>query len=211
MHSIRKFVGRGALALGLSVLVALAFAVHAGEAAKSTHSLQLAGSVHGQIPNQTGAPQTHTLTVAPSPACTAATQAIKTWFTNDQVEDANEKKLNAVDSETGTDQGEDADERAALKALFTDAATKCGTTIHHTPLSPASPQCASAMQALKAAFAQDRTEDQTETEGSAADQSEDQTEAAKKQALWATVQTACAGSFKTDTFSRTSSFDYRRH
>ena len=211
MHSIRKFVGRGALALGLSVLVALAFAVHAGEAAKSTHSLQLAGSVHGQIPNQAGAPQTHTLTVAPSPACTAATQAIKSWFTNDQVEDTNERELNAVDSETGTDQGEDADERAALKALFTDAATKCGTTIHHTPLSPASPQCASAMQALKAAFAQDRTEDQTETEGSAAYQSEDQTEAAKKQALWATVQTACAGSFKTDTFSRTSSFDYRRH
>ena len=210
MHSIRKFVGRGALALGLSVLVALAFAVHAGEAAKSTRSLQLAGSVHGQI-NQTGAVQTHTLTVAPSAACTAATQAIKTWFTNDQVEDTNEKKLNAVDSETGTDQGEDTDERAALKALFTDAATKCGTTIHHTPLTPATPQCASAMQALKAAFAQDRTEDQTETEGSAADQSEDQTEAAKKQALWATVQTACAGSFKTDTFSRTSSFDYRRH
>src|SRR5207302_10793570 len=81
MHSIRKFVGRGALALGLSVLVALAFAVHAGEAAKSTRSLQLAGSVHGQI-NQTGAVQTHTLTVAPSAACTAATQAIKTRFTN---------------------------------------------------------------------------------------------------------------------------------
>ncbi len=197
MFSIRKFVGRGALALTLSAAMVLVFAAQAGQAAKPAHHVTLPGAVHQQ-----GSLALDVHEVAPSPQCTAATNAVKTWFTNDQAEDKSEKALNAVDSETGTDQSEDAGEKAALKALLDAAKSACGAAFHHDEkvTAPPTPACAAALAALKSALQKDQAEDQTEkangTDDTPADQSEDQAEMAGKMTLWTAVKSACASTFE---------------
>ena len=217
MRVIRKFVGRGAIAVTIGALLALAVAVQ-GSAARSTPS-SAAASAHSSVAQSTIVSTHYTLVAAPSAACTSAINALKAALVQDKAEDAAENKLNAVDSETGSDATEDANEKAALKPYFTAAASACGSTFeqHEFPPANATPACIAAWNSLKAVFAQDQAEDSAElangTEGTAADQSEDQDEMAQRVAKFNDVKAACGTIFKTATTSHTTGswFDWRRH
>lgn len=203
MHSIRKFVGRWTLAIGLAALLAMAVSVQTGQAAKSARPTSLAHAVLPRSHELANLLPQHIATVTPSPQCTAAVNALKAALTNDRAEDNLEYANATPDTETGADTTEDANEAAALKPLFTAASTACGGALHkvQAPPVPKTPACAAAWQALKVALVQDRTEDQAEwtsgTEATAADQAEDQAEIAARKPLWAAVQAACptTGSF----------------
>src|SRR5215471_13698531 len=205
MHSIRKFVGRGTLALGISALVVLAVAVQSGQAARFKDASQVASSA--QV-TQTSIHLNFAVS-SPSPACTTAIGQLHAAFAADLDEDTSERAANATDTETGADATEDASERAAFKPLIAAVVAACGTTRtgHKAPIIAKTPACASALSALKAAFTADRAEDQAEfaagTEGTAADQAEDQAELAHIQPLWAAVKAACwtGTSGTTTTFS----------
>jgi len=197
MHSIRKFVGRGTLAIGLAAMLALALAVQTGQAAKGARPTSLTGVVLPRSHELADLLPQHSTTVTLSPQCTAAVNALKAAFANDRAEDNLEYANATPDTETGADATEDANEAAALKPLFTAAATACGGALHkvEAPPVPKTPACAAAWSALKAALVQDRAEDQAEwtngTEGTAADVAEDQAELAARKPLWAAVQAAC--------------------
>ncbi|HET7467948.1 MAG TPA: hypothetical protein VFL29_14920 [Candidatus Dormibacteraeota bacterium] len=197
MHSIRKFVGRGTIAIGLAALVALAVSVQTGEAAKSTHGTAVTSVVQPQSHDEGGVLPLHVTTVAPSAQCTAALSAVRTAFVNDRAEDNLENANASPDTETGADATEDASEAAAMKAAFTTAANACGGSLHkvQAPPTPATPACTAAWNNLKAAFAADKAEDQAElangTEGTAADVAEDKAEFAAKAKLWSAIKSAC--------------------
>ena len=214
MHSIRKFVGRGTIALTLATLVALAVAVQSGQAARGTSagmrssavaSMQLNADAHADLARQEAAES------APSPACVAAVNAVKSALASDRSEDNLETANAAPDTETGAEQTEDTNEAAALKPLFAAVATACGPLVGEkeretvrpsTPPTPPTAQCTAAIQALKAAFAQQRAQAMAEftsgTEGTAADMSEDQAAKAQIVSLFSAVKAACG----------TSSFDW---
>lgn len=206
MHSIRKFVGRGTFALALAALLALAVSVQAGQAAKSTR----ATSNHDALASlsQPGAHElkpalpAHQASVAPSPQCADAVNALRAALAKDKAEDGLEAANASGDTETGAELTEDNNEKAALKPLVTAAESACGGELHEVeaPPVPKTPACQSALTALKNAFAADRTEDQAElangTEGTAADLTEDQNEHAAKDRLWTAVRAACASSFQ---------------
>ena len=197
MHSIRKFVGRGTIAIGLAALLVLAVAVQTGQAAKTSTTTRLTGVVLPKSHELADLLPTHQGTVAPSAQCIAAWNSIKTAMANDRTEDNLEYANGSPDTETGTDQTEDASETAAFKALFASAATACGGSLHkvQAPPTPATPACTAAWNNLKAAFAADKAEDQAElangTEGTAADVSEDKAEFAAKMQLWSAIKSAC--------------------
>lgn len=205
MHSIRKFVGRGILALGIGVIVALAIAVQSGQAARVNDAVQ--------VPTSTTATQTSihlnfTTPSSPSPACTTAMGRLQAQVASDVAEDVTERSTNASDTEAGADATEDSTERAAFKPLIAAIVAACGTTPregHKAPIVAKTPACAAALQALKAGFAQARTQQMAEfangSEATAADQAEDQAEAAHLQSLWGAVKTACVTSTQTSTFS----------
>jgi hypothetical protein len=204
MQSIRKFVGRGTFALALAALLALAVSVQAGQAAKSTrvsNNAALANLSQPRAHELTSAQPPHEASVAPSPQCTDAVNALKAALVSDRSEDSLEAANAAGDTETGAELTEDNNEKAALKPLVTAVESACGGELHEVlaPPVPKTPACQSALTALKNAFVADRAEDQAElsngTEGTAADQTEDQNEFAAKAKLWADVRTACAGSF----------------
>lgn len=214
MHSIRKFVGRGTIALALAALVALAVAVQSGQAARSTSadtrqsvvatSVQLNADPVADLPRETVADAT------PSAACVAAANAVKTALASDRTEDTLESANATPDTETGAEQTEDTNEAAALKPLLSAVAAACGpfvgekheTVKPSTTRTPPTAQCAAAIQALKAAFAQQRAQAMAEftsgTEGTAADMSEDQAAKAQIVSLFSAVKAACG----------TSSFDW---
>lgn len=213
MHSIRKFVGRGTLAFSVSALVVLAVAVQTGQAARlgasapasSTQQVRATTRLHVTLPSTLSA------------QCTAALSNLQSALSADLNEDVSERSTNPDDTESGADLTEDANEKVALKPLFDAVLAQCGTSFgaHRNPPPPPTaktPACTAAWNALKAAFAADRTEDQSElsagTEGTTADRAEDQAEAAHKLALWKNVQSACASGTQTNTFS----FDsWRQH
>ena len=213
MHSIRKFVGRGTLALGISAVVALAVAVQAGQAARIDDASKVASSA--QV-TQTSSVQLHFTLTSPSPACTTAISGLQAAFAKDVTEDVSERSANATDTETGADLTEDTGEKAALKPLFAAVEAACGTTRegHRAPIVAKTPACASALQAARTAFEQARTEQMTEisngTEGTAADQTEDQTEAAHIQSLWSAVKAACAPTSTSGTSTTFSTWWQRR-
>ncbi len=206
MHSIRKFVGRGTLALGIGASVALAVAVQSGQAARPNDAMQ----VEALAPvTQTSIHLNFTAT-SPSPACTSAIGQIQAAVAKDVTEDLSERSANTTDTETGADQAEDTSERAALKPLIAAVVAACGTTREGDKAPPVvinkSPACTAALQALKAALAADRATAEAEftngTEGTAADQSQDQAAFAQLQSLWAAVKAACStGTSGTSTFS----------
>jgi len=206
MHSIRKFVGRGTFAIALAALLTLALSVQAGQAAKSArvsnNNVVLANLSQPRAHELTSALPAHEATVAPSPQCTAAVNALKAAVANDKAEDGLEAANASSDTETGAELTEDTNEKAALKPLLTAAASACGGELHEiaAPPVPKTPACQSALTALKNAFVADRAEDQAElssgTAGTAADQTEDQNEFAAKSKLRADVRAACASSFR---------------
>lgn len=205
MQTIRKFVGRGTLAVGISALVVLAVAVQSGQAARLNDASQVAFSAR-----LTQTPLHLNLTPSsPSPACTTAMGQIQAAVANDLAEDVTERSANATDTETGADATEDTSERATFKPLIAAVVAACGIT--HTgqkaPIVAKTPACAAAVQALHAGFAQAFAEQKAEitsgSEATASDQAEDQAEAAHLQSLWAAVKTACATSTTTATGTST--------
>jgi hypothetical protein len=178
MLMIRKFVGYGATAVGLGVILALAL-VQAGEAAG------LPANVSSEAP----APRIELQAATPSPQCTAALSAMKTASAQDATEDASERATARTNPDAATDPTEDQAERAALKSLRDAARTTC--------LTPATPQCTAALQKVQAARTQEQTEDASEraiaktTATEAADVSEDQSERAALKSLFDAAQTAC--------------------
>ena len=210
MHSIRKFVGRGTLALGISVVTALAFAVQAGQAARITDTPQVASSSSQRV-TQTSV-HLHFALSSPSPACSSALSQLQAAFAKDVTEDMSERSANTTDTEAGADQTEDTGEAAAFKPFISAVVAACGATAHEgTRVPPTTiaktPACTAALQALKSAFAAARAEQQTEltsgTEGTPADQTEDQAAFAHVQSLWAGVKSACS----TGSTTGTSTFD----
>ena len=101
-------------------------------------------------------------TPAPSAACTAAIQAIKSAVLADRSEDAAERHLakaegaDAEDTEDAADPAEDSAELAGFRSLFSAARAAC-TPAAPVAFKPApSAACTAAVQALKADLAQGR-------------------------------------------------------
>jgi hypothetical protein len=143
MISIRKFVG---VAAGITVAVMMALATQTAAAHESSGWLADAPAVTHE---------THT-TVALSPECTAAIQAIRTAFANDRTEDVAERAQASLEPDSAADQAEDAAEIANFRSLFAAARTACAASISaaiksHTAITlTRSAQCTAAVQALKA-------------------------------------------------------------
>jgi hypothetical protein len=213
-RSIRRLVGGGIAALALGCL-ALVVAPQVAATANSSH--QTRATLAAGIDVREGAVlplPTAIKKVAAKPksamtqtaACTSARQALDAARAKDKAEDAAERAAATSDPnfET-TDVAEDKAEMAALKPLIDAVRTACGWA------RPApSAQCTAALQAAKAAFAADRTEDAAElaagTEGTAADEAEDKAERAQLGTLWNSIRTACG--FATFDRTHTTSFSW---
>jgi|SRR5689334_16473457 hypothetical protein len=142
MISIRKFVGYTGAAAGIA---AIFMAVSAQTGFAATRSFE-------------PAQQTITQLGTPSPACTAAIQSIKDAAAADASEDATERAVAKTNPDLAADQSEDSTERAGFISLFGAARTACApaaVTPVTTKFTPSS-ACTSAIQALKAAWAQGR-------------------------------------------------------
>jgi hypothetical protein len=143
MISIRKFVGYTGAAAGISAALFLAASAQTGLAA---------------APSTDSSDRSTTTQVTLSPECTAAIQNIKAAVATDASEDASERAVAKTNPEVETDQAQDSAERANFKSLFSAARVACspaaatGTPVTKT-FSPTS-QCTTAIQTLKAAWAQ---------------------------------------------------------
>ena len=146
MFVIRKFVGYTGAAAGIGALVALALSSQTGLAAAPIDR----------------SPQPAGFDFTPSAACTAAVDAIKAWFANDAAEDNSERQAVRADPTAAEAPGEDAAEVAVVQGLFANARAACvpavtSTSTITTFTKPTlSPQCTSAIAALKAAWAAGR-------------------------------------------------------
>ena len=141
MKSIRKFVV-GAGSAGLLAAAALLLFAQTGVAA--TRSFD-------------GRPTTSQATL--TAACTAAIQAIKDAVVADRSEDAAERAVAKTEGTEAADRPEDAAERANFISLFKAARTACAPTTVTKPVERTftpSPACTSAIQAVKAFWAQGR-------------------------------------------------------
>jgi hypothetical protein len=146
MFGIRKFVGYTGAAAGIGAAIAIAMSSQTGLAAAPTDRIR--------------EPAVSQLT--PSAACTAAIDAIRAAFRADAAEDNAERQAVRTDPTAAETPGEDAAEVANVKALFGAARTACApastapaTEPTETKFTP-SAQCAAAIAALKAAWAQGR-------------------------------------------------------
>jgi len=146
MLVIRKFVGCIKVAAGVSGALMLGLSTQSASA--GSLSLDYAG----------GSPVANLSNInlpAPSAACVASIQDIRTAFANDRSEDAAERAQASLEPDSAADQAEDATELANFKALFSAARTACAASIaaavqaHHATGSVSS-QCTAAVQAWKA-------------------------------------------------------------
>jgi hypothetical protein len=205
-RSIRKLVGVGAAALVLGGFFALIVAPLLAGASSGSHRTVAAAGVANVIlksrSEQTAAidhkvaTANHPATVTPTTACTTAKTNLAAAISKDKAEDATER----ASGTSASDLAEDKAEYGARKPLVDAVRAACGFT------KPApSAQCTAALQAMKAAFLAERSEDAAEkaagTEGSAGDVTEDQTERAKFAPLWQAVRTSCGFGTHTGDFS----------
>jgi len=98
-------------------------------------------------------------TPAPSAACTAAIQAIKSAVVADRSEDAAERhlaKAEGPNAEDAADRAEDSAELAGFRSLFSAARTACAPAAPVAFKPAPSAACTAAVQALKADLAQGR-------------------------------------------------------
>lgn len=152
MFVIRKFVGYTGAAAGIGAAIAIAMSSHTGLAAAPANRVQ--------------EPAVSEFT--PSAACTAAIDAIKAAFRADASEDNAERLAVRTDPAAAEAPGEDADEVANVKALFSAARTACALVGTTPTTSPAftgftpSAQCTAAITALKAAWMQGRPTTQSQ-------------------------------------------------
>jgi hypothetical protein len=216
-RSIRKLVGVGAAALALGGFLALIVAPQLAGASGGSHRTLEGGGVANVIlksrTEQTAAIERSGVVVAnrasvtTTTACATARTNLAAAMTKDKAEDATERASGA----SAADVAEDKAEFAARKPLVDAVRAACGFT------KPAlSAQCTAALQAMKAAFLAERSEDAAEkaagTEGSAGDVTEDQSEMAKFAPLWQAVRTSCgfgtrSGDFST--FDSTTTWSYQ--
>ena len=94
-----------------------------------------------------------------SPACTSAIQAINDAVVADRSEDAAERAVAKTEGADAADQTEDAAERAKFISLFKVARTACAPATVTRPVERTftpTPACTSAIQAVKAFWAQGR-------------------------------------------------------
>jgi NAD(P)-dependent dehydrogenase (short-subunit alcohol dehydrogenase family) len=146
MFVIRKFVGYTGAAAGLGAALALAFSSQTGQAAAPIDR----------------SPQPAGLAFTPSGPCADALAAIKAWFVADRLEDNAARMALATDQAAAETADQQAVEVAALRVLFTNARTACAPAVTSTTTTPTfakpaiSGPCASAISALKAAWAQGR-------------------------------------------------------
>jgi hypothetical protein len=148
MIVIRKFV-IGAGAAGLLAAGALLLFGQTGVAATRTFD---ASSSPAEV-----------TTPAPSGACAAAIQAIKTAVVADRSEDAAERHAAKAegpdakeDAEDAADRSEDSAELAGFRSLFGAARTACAPAVPATFKPAPSAACTAAVQAVKADLAQGR-------------------------------------------------------
>jgi len=205
-RSIRKLVGVGAAALALGGFFALIVAPQLAGASSGSHRT-LAGSGIANVILKSRTEHTadierrvvtavHQATVTPTAVCATAKANLAAALIEDKAEDATERASGA----STADVAEDKAEFAARKPLVDAVRTACGFT------KPAlSAQCIAALQAMKAAFLAERSEDAVEkaagTEGSAGDVTEDKSEMAKFVPLWQAVRTSCSFGTRTGDFS----------
>ncbi|HKB17566.1 MAG TPA: hypothetical protein VKF28_00910 [Candidatus Dormibacteraeota bacterium] len=145
MISIRKFVGYTGTAAGIIAAFALAASAQTAVAAAPW--------------NQSPATE-----ATVSPQCTAAFQDIKAAAAADRSEDATERAVAKTNPDLTADRAEDSTERANFVSLFRAARTACAPAAAApltTKFAPSS-ACTSAIQALKAAWAQGRPTTQTQ-------------------------------------------------
>jgi hypothetical protein len=205
-RSIRKLVGVGAAALALGGFFALVVAPQLAGASSGSHRTLAGSGVANVILNsrteQTAAIEhrvvaaAHPATVTPTTGCTTAKTNLAAALATDKAEDATERASGA----SASDLAEDKAEYTARKPLVEAVRAACGFTW------PApSAQCTAALQAMKAAFLAERSEDAAEkaagTEDSASDVTEDQSEKAKFAPLWQSVRTSCGFGTRTGDFS----------
>lgn len=151
MFSIRKFFGYTGAAAGICGMLVLAMSTTTGFAsAPAARPIDMVVAAHD---SQTSTPP------APSAACTAAINALKTWFAGDRTEDQQERLNRAADptAAAAADPSEDSTEHAARHALFTSLRGACAPAAVK-PVSFTKPAltaaCTSAIQALKSAWQQ---------------------------------------------------------
>ena len=204
-RSIRKLVGGGAAALALAGFLALLVAPRLAGASSGSH-LTLASSGFSSVITNLRTEQAADIekksvstahrAATPSGACTSAKANLSAAIAQDRAEDARER----VSATPASDVAEDRAEYAARKPLVDAVRAACGFT-----KPPPSPQCAAALQSLKAAFLAERGEDEAEraarTEDSPADVIEDQAEKARLAALWQKVRSSCGFGTRTGDFS----------
>ena len=149
MISIRKFVGYTGAAAALAAL-ALAASMNTG----------LAFAPSDRVNDRDTVAQ-----FTPSAACTSAIQTIKDAFATDSSEDASERAIARTNADLTADPNEDATEVASFRSLFAAARTACAPAVTSTTTTGTEPtektftpsaQCTTALQALKAAWAQGR-------------------------------------------------------
>ena len=184
MNSIRKLVRVGIALTGAVVMLAFVL----------TPATVLAERSPRPLPKIAHTETFEVAAPAPSPACVAARQALTSARATDHVEDMDEKPA--------TDATEDQGERAALKALWTNAISACGpqpVAAKPTSTTVSSPSCVTARTALKNALTAERTHEISEsssgTERTPADWQEDQAEFASIKSLFKSAAIACGFSF----------------
>jgi len=146
MFAIRKFVGYTGAAAGIGAAIVLAISTQTGLAAAPMTRVQ----------------ESSVSQLTPSPACTAAIDAIKAAFRFDAAEDNAERQAARTDPTAAETPGEDAAEVASLRTLFEAARTGCApaatapATQRTEPEFTPSAQCTAAIAALKAAWSHGR-------------------------------------------------------
>lgn len=167
MKSIRKLMAVGTGVGALCAVTAFALAP-VTVLAEGSHRFEV---WQRSAPSATSATTT---VAAPSPACAAAIQKIKTAVADDRAEDTLERKNAALaGADPAADVKEDADERATMKALRADAHAACaGQTVTKAAAPAPTAACLAAKQAAKDAWARK--------------------DKAALESLWASVKAACS-------------------
>ena len=199
----RRDLGRLA-ALGVTVFLAVASVPATTAFAKGDDKPE---AEHATKVAKAPAPPKATVNAA---ACQAAIAALKTLIDQDRAEDTAERQAEKLDTEASEAQNKAADvtEDQAEKALK-EAAHAAVETACEPVSTPPSTACATALNALKALNAADKTEDlaerqanklnEEEHQDNAAAKAEDKTEKAQKDAVHATVRLACGDAAETET------------
>jgi type IV secretory pathway VirB10-like protein len=215
-RSIRKLVGGGAAALAIGGFFALIVAPALAGAISDSHpSTAKTSTGLASILAETGSVLKTAAdkklvkavrpALTPSGTCATAQSNLASAKAQDKAEDTTERANASADANfKASDVAEDKAESAARKPLLDAVRAACGTT-----KAAPSPQCAAALQSLKAAFQAEQGEDTSEksagTEGTAGDATEDQSERSRMLPLFQAIGSSCQWNGHDGHFARTGS------